>query len=44
MTKREQFGLTFINWLNPVTKSIRKLCRREIVNEFSELQFISKLD
>lgn len=44
MTKREQYGLEFINWIDPITKSNVKICRREGVNEYNELQIINRLN
>ena len=43
MTKREQYGLSFINWVNPIDKTVNKVCKRENVNTYSELQIISRL-
>lgn len=44
MTKREQYGLTFSKWTNPADGSITPICQREIINNFSELQFIDDLE
>lgn len=43
MTKREQYGLSFINWVNPIDKTVKKVCRRENINTYSELQIIDRL-
>ncbi|RDI13229.1 hypothetical protein DEU42_103139 [Flavobacterium sp. AG291] len=43
MTKKEQYGLSFLNWENE-DKTIVKICRREIVDEYSELQVLNRFN
>lgn len=43
MTKKEQYGLSFLNWERK-DKTIVKICRREIVDEYSELQIINRFN
>lgn len=43
MTKREKYGLDFSKWVNPVDKTVKKVCRREKLSTYSELQIIDRL-
>jgi len=43
MTKREQYGLSFINLVTS-DNTIKKNCRKDIVDQFSELQLITRFD
>jgi hypothetical protein len=41
MTKQEQYGLTFYNWVSPENGNRRPMCRQDVIDDFSFLQVIN---